>query len=158
MGVTRVVGHVGWWTFVVACLLVRSPSSGQPRRYADYLPVGDSGWTAYVPLTDAVAGMPPDGFAANNALTTVAMLAAVVTVVAAVTEAWLGRDWLTGALTCLTPVIGGFLVAAGADGGIGNHRLDWWVVLVLVLVGVAVREVWSRGLAPTRLAPGDRPG
>ncbi|GED96430.1 hypothetical protein [Gordonia crocea] len=155
----RIVGHVGWWVFVVACLFRRSVDGGGiPRRYADYLPAEDFGWTAYVPLTDSATGIPDDGFAALNTLATITVVALAVTVLAALAQAWLGRDWPTGAITVVTPLLGGYAVLVAGHGGVGGHRFSWWILFGLALLGVAIREVWSRGFAPSAARRAERVG
>ena len=146
------VGHVSWWVFVVTALFNRGPMGSGPRRYADYVPVQDRGWTAYTPLTGSLHSPPSDGFTALNILSTLTVVAAVITVAAAVAEGLLGRRWMTGLLTVGAPLLGGALVLVASHGGFG----DWYLLLVAALCGVAIREVWSRAFAPTRLPRPDR--
>ncbi|OBI66152.1 hypothetical protein A5664_14735 [Mycolicibacterium fortuitum] len=170
MRVARVTGHVNWWVFVVARLMseLGLTMGGQmPRRYADYagdsifgtgLGVrGDYGWTAYTPLTDGPPTGLSDPFFETNVLSTISIVALAVTTIAAVVEAVLARRWLSGAGTVLAPVIGAAIILTALherSGYLGGGRLELplFVVFVLVLLGVAVREVWSRVLEP-RLAP-----
>lgn len=152
--VARVVGHVSWWVFVVARLMSDwgLATGGMPRRYADY------GWSAYEPLTDR----PPSGisehFFNTNVIATVAVAALAATVIAAVVEAILCRRWLLGAGTVLAPVTGAAIILtalyerAGYLGG-GQLHLPLLTVFMLVLLGVAVREVWSRGVVPRWFRP-----
>lgn len=164
MRVARVAGHVSWWVFVVARLMsgLGLTMGGMPRRYADYnadsifgsgLGGADYGWAAYTPLTDRPPSALADPFDSANIISTVAFIALTVTVIAALVEAVLARRWLVGAATVLAPVVGAVIILialyerVGFIGG-GHFGLRPLVVFVLVLFGVAVREVWSRVLAP----------
>lgn len=145
----RVVGHVFWWIFVVSELLTERPIVGMPRRYADYVAV-DDGWTAYTPLT------PSDGFVAVNVLSTASLIALVVTVAAAFVEAVACRRWVAGVVTVLAPIIGALIVIVGSaarySGVWDDVQLRPVLAAGVVLVGVAVREVWARGCAPAAVA------
>ncbi|MBM7369463.1 hypothetical protein [Gordonia hydrophobica] len=144
----RALGHVCWWIFVVTRILPENPATGgMPRRYADYLPLtrGDHGWTAYSPLASP-------GFVDLNILATASLIAFVVTVGAALVEAVLCRRWVPGILTVVAPVVGGAIVAVGSAARYGGVWDGVWLRPALaagiVLIGVAVREVWARGRAP----------
>jgi len=152
MRIARVIGHVGWWVFVLGAVFTRfvQPIGFGPRRYADYLSTEDHGWTAYLPLTDDVFD---DRFAEANIFATVTLVAAVVVLLAAITEAVLGRRLVTGLLTIAAPLVGGALVFLVARGGIDSAQLRPVILFALALLGVAIREVWSRALAPTRELP-----
>lgn len=161
----RVTGHVSWWVFVVARLMSElglTLGGGLPRRYADYgegsifgtgLGHGDFGWTAYEPLTDRPPSGLSDPLHAANIIATVSVAALAVTVIAALVEAILGRRWLLGAGTVIAPVTGAAIILtalyerAGYLGG-GHLDLPVLMVFVLVLLGVATREVWSRVILP----------
>lgn len=147
--IATVAGHVAWWVFVVARLMSELGLTlpGAPRRYADYLGE-DTGWTAYSPLTYADSGW-RDPFAQANVLTTIWLAALVVTVLAAVVQAVIVRRLWRGVATVAAPVIGGLIILwslAHRDGylGVNGPQLPILVVLVLVLIGVAVRELGSR--------------
>ncbi|MGV0773210.1 hypothetical protein [Mycobacterium syngnathidarum] len=163
--ISRITGHVSWWVFVVARLMSElglTVGGGMPRRYADF--TGDSlfgsglghddyGWTAYTPLTDRPPSAPADPFFTANLIAAVAVIALAVTVVAALVEAVVERRWLVGAGTVLAPILGAAIILtalyerAGFLGG-AHFDLSPLLVFLLVLLGVAVREVWSRALAP----------
>lgn len=135
---------------------------GMPRRYADYsadsifgsgLGQADYGWTAYEPLTDRPPSALADPFYSANIIVTVSVAALAVTVIAALVEAVLGRRWLSGAGTVLAPIIGAAIILTALyerAGFLGGGQLDLppLLVFLLVLLGVAAREVWSRALAP----------
>ncbi|OBB88036.1 hypothetical protein A5779_32355 [Mycolicibacterium peregrinum] len=165
VGVARVVGHVSWWIFVVARLMSElglTMGGGMPRRYADYsadsifgsgLGQADYGWTAYEPLTDRPPSALADPFYSANIIVTVSVAALAVTVIAALVEAVLGRRWLSGAGTVLAPIIGAAIILTALyerAGFLGGGQLDLppLLVFLLVLLGIATREVWSRALAP----------
>ncbi|BBY98201.1 hypothetical protein AWC04_12770 [Mycolicibacterium fallax] len=152
----RVTGDASWWVFVVGVLIAEIYSFGLPRRYADYeesifgvgLGQSDFGWTAYQPLTDQPSPV-IDFFYSANAVASAAAFALVLTMIAAVVEAVAVGRWPVGVAGILAPVAGAGIILATLH---YRHGLDLWlnltVVFVLVLVGVAVREVWVRGWAP----------
>ncbi|MFL0289174.1 hypothetical protein ACJH6H_28455 [Mycobacterium sp. SMC-21] len=161
--IAHVTGAVSWWVFVVARLMTEMNSApmnfGLPRRYADYdesiFGVGlghkDFGWTAYEPLT----GHPPsslnDGFFIMNVLSTVAVVALAITAIAAVVEAISVARWPAGIVTILAPITGAAIILSALHYGTGfggGLKLSLLVVFALVLVGIAIREVWSRVWAP----------
>ncbi|OLP03853.1 hypothetical protein BVU76_02025 [Mycolicibacterium porcinum] len=163
--ISRVSGHASWWVFVVARLMSElglTVGGGMPRRYADFtedsifgsgLGHDDYGWTAYTPLTDEPPSALADPFFAANIMATIAVAAVAITVVAALVEAIAERRWLVGAGTVLAPILGAAIILTalyerpGFLGG-GHFDLPPLVVFVLVLIGVAVREVWSRAVSP----------
>lgn len=163
---SHVTGHVSWWVFVVARLMsdLGLMVGGMPRRYADYtadsifgsgLGQTDYGWTAYVPLTDQPTSPPTDYFSTANIIATVTVVAVAVTVIAAVAEAIAAGRWPAGVLTILAPIAGAAIVLTALyarTGLAGDLQLNLVTVFVLVLLGVMVREVWSRVWAP-RLLP-----
>ncbi len=160
--IAYVTGAVSWWVFVVARLMTEKNSAplnfGLPRRYADYdesiFGVGlghkDFGWTAYEPLTDHPLAL-NDGFFIVNVLSTVAVVALAITTIAAVVEAISVARWPAGIVTILAPIIGAAIILSALHYGTGfggGLELSLLVVFALVLLGVAIREVWSRLWAP----------
>ncbi|VEG15999.1 Uncharacterised protein [Mycolicibacterium phlei] len=153
--VARVTGHVLWWVFVVAQLISEMTSFGLPRRYADYdesifgvgLGQGDSGWAPYVLVTDGPPSGLSDPFYNANIIATVAAVALAVTMLAAVVEAVAVRRWRAGVATILTPVVGAGVILSALYYRSGA-ALNLVAVLVLVLFGIGIREVWSRVWAP----------
>ncbi|OBB10314.1 hypothetical protein A5761_28020 [Mycolicibacterium setense] len=150
--VARATGATSWWVFVVARLMAEMNSFGLPRRYADYgsesifgvgLGHSDSGWTAYEPLTDF--------FYSVNLVSSVAVFSLAVTVIAAVVEAVAVGRWSAGVATILTPIAGAGIILTALyyrSGFADGLQLNLTVVFALVLLGVAIREVWSRAWAP----------
>ncbi|MFT4086476.1 MAG: hypothetical protein QM658_04870 [Gordonia sp. (in: high G+C Gram-positive bacteria)] len=149
--VARGTGHVCWWLFVLSALFaVLSLGPSGPMRYADYRP--DFGWTAYTPLTDSSPALSAasSNFTAVNFFATLALVAVAITVCAAVAEAVFGRRLWTGVVTVVAPVVGGLLIAIVHNGGVGSMYFRIEILFALAVLGVAIREVWSRALAPTR--------
>lgn len=160
--VAHVTGDIAWWVFVVGRLMseLAFPSFGMPRRYADYDEslfgtglgnADDEGWSAYVPLTDQPPSMLTDTLVNANVVAASATGALAVTLIAATTEAVARGRWRTGVGTVVAPLVGAFVILFALyerDGILGGGRLDLPLVgvFVLVLLGVAVREVWSRVL------------
>lgn len=157
--VARIVGDSSWWVFVVARLMAEINSFGIPRRYADYdeaifgvgLGHSDFGWTAYEPLTDRAPSPVTDFFYSVNLVSSVTIVALVVTVIAAVVEAVAVGRWPAGVATILTPVAGAGVILTALyyrSGLAGGPQPSLAAVFVLVLLGVAIRETWSRVWAP----------
>jgi heme/copper-type cytochrome/quinol oxidase subunit 1 len=161
--IAHVTGAVLWWVFVVARLMAEMNSaawnSGLPRRYADYdesiFGVGlghkDFGWTAYEPLTDHPPSSLNDGFFIVNVIASVAVAALAITAIAAIVEAISVARWPAGIATILTPITGATIILSALHYGTGfggGLKLSLLVVFALVLLGVAIREMWSRVWAP----------
>ncbi|MGC5024407.1 hypothetical protein ACLQ3K_06580 [Tsukamurella sp. DT100] len=141
--------------FVVARLMAELGMTipGGSSRYWTMV-TSDPGWTAYSPLTFADSGW-RDPFAQANVLTTIWLAALVVTVIAAVVQAVLVRRLWRGVGMVLATVTGGLIILwalAHRDGylGVGGPQLPILVVLVLVLGGVAVRELGMRVAVSSR--------
>lgn len=156
--VARAAGGGLWWVFVVGVLMAEMNSFALPRRYADYssesifgvgLGQSDFGWVGYQPLTDQPQSPVTDFFYSANLVASVAAVALAVTVIAAVVEAVAVGRWPAGVATILTPTFGSALILTALHYRHGMElQLNVAAVFVLVLIGVAVREVWSRGFAP----------
>ncbi|WP_285034588.1 hypothetical protein [Mycolicibacterium sp. lyk4-40-TYG-92] len=161
--IAQVTGAVSWWVFVVARLMTEMNSaalnSGLPRRYADYdgsiFGVGlghkDFGWTAYEPLTNHPPSPLNDVFFVANVIASVAVVALVITAIAAVVEAVSVARWPAGIATILAPITGAAVILTALHYGTGfgsGLQLNLLIVFALVLLGVAIREVWSRVWAP----------
>lgn len=161
--IAHVTGAVSWWVFVVARLMTEMNSaawnSGLPRRYADYddsifgvgLGHNDFGWTAYEPLTNHPPSPLNDVFFLANVMASVTVVALAITAIAAVVEAVSVARWPAGIATILTPVTGAAIILSALYYGTGfgsGLQLNLLIVFALVLVGIAVREVWSRVWAP----------
>lgn len=161
--IAHVTGAVSWWVFVVARLMTEMNSaplnSGLPRRYADYdesiFGVGlghkDFGWTAYEPLTNHPPSPLNDVFFIANVIASVAVVALAITTIAATVEATTVARWPAGIATILTPISGAVIILSALHYGTrfgGGFQLNLVIVFVLVLVGIAIREVWSRVWAP----------
>ncbi|WP_235654181.1 hypothetical protein [Mycolicibacterium houstonense] len=148
------VGDSAWWAFVVGGLVAETNSFGFPRRYADYrsesifgvgLGHSDFGWTAYEPLTDRTSSPMLDFFYSVNAVLSIAAAALAATVIAAVVDAVAVGRWPAGVATILAPIAGAGVIVTALHYRSG---MDLTVVFVLVLLGVAIREAWSRVWAP----------
>lgn len=169
----RVTGHVSWWVFVVARLMsVAGPDDGRRpaaplrglrRRFRVRDRSRSSGLRLdrlRAPDRPATVGL-SDPFYVANVLATVTVAALAVTVIAALFEVVLERRWLLGVGTVIAPVIGAVIILtalyerAGYLGG-GHLDLPVLVVFALVLLGVAIREVWSRVWAMKLTAPVDK--
>ncbi|MGW6035365.1 hypothetical protein ACWFOS_17075 [Gordonia terrae] len=147
----RVTGHVMWWIFVVSALFAGGISWWREYSAVDASFVsGLYGFTIYTPTTGAgyidLASSPSPQWWQDPAV--YALTAFVLLVVAAVVDAIATRQVLSGIVTVLVPFVALALFALATPGAINGVFLHSAVALLLVLVGVAVREVWMRALAP----------
>lgn len=154
-------GAVSWWVFVVARLMIEVNSFGVPRRYATGcadvsifgvdLGRNDTGWAIFSPLADPIVPISP--FDDMNLLAGSTLTALAMTEISAVIEAVAVRRWPAGVLTIVTPIIGAAIILCTLDYSVygSTPQLNATVVFMLVLLGVAVREVWSRVWAPRAL-------
>jgi heme/copper-type cytochrome/quinol oxidase subunit 1 len=111
----------------------------------------DFGWTAYEPLTNHPSSPLNDVFFTSNVIASVAVVALAITAIAAVVEAISVARWPAGIATILAPITGAAVILTALYYGTGfggGLRLNLLIVFALVLLGVAIREVWSRVLAP----------
>lgn len=142
----RIVGHVMWWVFVVSALF-----AGGITWWSPYESLGApfGGW-AIGSGSGFIAFSPGPQWWQDPAV--YAPVAFVLVVVAAVVDAVAARGLIAGIVTVAVPFIAlGFFVLA-TPGGIDGVFLHSAVSLVLVLVGVAIREVWMRAGAPRVIA------
>lgn len=157
MRAIRAVGHVSWWVFVVGAVIAQLTSNT-----LWLWPGGSSsfGWTAYTPQTNGVLYQgdygPVGGDQPSSVVAVVALLALVVTIAAAVIEAYRGGHWSSGVVTVLAPIVGAVFVLFNVVGSVIGAQFFTHIAFALVLIGVAIREVWSRGFAPTRLTTDSR--
>lgn len=162
----RLAGHVCWWVFVVATLIAGGvkwlpvgiilgttgtscapPVTGRiayqpftsdmPRAYADYLP--SDGWEH--------AWVSPPMYS---------LVAFLAVMICAVIQAAAMPRVSAAAVTVLVPILSAAIIAFALSDGV------WWGfcpspvnALILTLVGVAIREVWARGVAPVLAPTGD---
>lgn len=128
----HVTGHACWWIFVVATLWPETTRYGwtagadMPRRYADYVP--------------------SDGFCMA---TPVAGLAFLVLIIAAAVEAASVGRLVPGLVTVGVPFLAAIVIWSVAPGGCGGHTdTALFPAMAIVLLAIAVREVWARAFAP----------
>lgn len=163
--IARSTGTVAWWLFVVARLVTEMNTYG-PYRYTSYLPLTLFGigqgstecdFTNYAPITDYGARVGPGlGFHSIDVFSAIALLSFVVLMIAAVTEAMTTRSWLSVAVPVGAAAI--ILVALHDRTSLSSDsQMNQYIVFVLVLAGIGIREVWSRrhtvdSAAPTAIA------
>ena len=154
----RPVGHVGWWTFVVATLYAGGVYWWGSRQGIGAPMMHNGSWSVYVPLTSGAGyeDIPADTFSFWRATSTdnwhapstCALIAFVVVVLAATIEALTARRVGPGIVTVAVPFISlGLFVLATPD-TFDGIRLKWELAMSITLVGIAIREVWTRFLLP----------
>ncbi|WP_439028884.1 hypothetical protein [Gordonia terrae] len=150
----RIVGHVMWWVFVVSALF-----AGGITWWRVHESVGASfggglgGWTIYTPYLPVtgtgyvdLAFSPGPEWWQNPAV--YALAAFVLVVVAAIVDAFASRRLVVGIITVVTPFAALTLFVLATPGAIDGVYLHSTVSLTLVLVGVAIRELWMRAGVP----------
>ncbi len=134
--IAHVTGDAAWGVFVVARLMAEMSSYGLPRRYADY----SSGSLFTTVAADTISAC--------------VIGALAVVIIAAVVEAIAIGRWPAGMGTIAAPVLGAAVILTAlyerAGHPFGGLQLNLVIVFVLVLVGVACRQVWSQAFAPRR--------
>ncbi len=139
----HIAGHAFWWVFVVATML-----AGGITWFGDG-EQDDFGWTAYTPLVDLPRRyadyLPSDGFEPAGVMSVIGFC---LLVLAALVEAVAVRRVVAGVITVAVPFAAATLIWSALPRGHGNFYLEPTVALVVILVAVAIREVWERRLAP----------
>jgi hypothetical protein len=148
----RITGHVMWWVFAVAALFAGGITWWMEYRAIDasFVSGGPDGWTVYTPMTgtgfvDLIGSSAPEWWQGPAVY---AFAAFVLVVVAATVDAFAARHFIAGIVTVVVPFLALALFVLATPGAIDGIFLHPTVSLVLVLVGVAVREVWMRAGAP----------
>lgn len=156
----HVTGDVAWWVFVVARLMVEIDSYGLSGRYGDYsrslfttvFDVPGRGWTSYTPQTGRLPPGLHDSVLAGDVISACAIGALAVVITTAVIEAIAVGHWRAGIGSIAAPIAGAavilFALHERTGGFVGGQQLNTFIAFVLVLVGVAIRQVWSQALAP----------
>ena len=151
----RIVGHSAWWIFVVATLFAGGITWTGVSRYGHYIGATsftkEYGWTAYTGLTDApvaianFAGSSYDPWSDPELLSAIAFGAVLI---AAVVEAIAVRRLAPGIVTVAAPCVAFGLLLLATPGVLESVGLDTLTIMAIVLIAVAVREVWARRFAP----------
>ena len=153
--VARLAGHAAWWVFVVATLFAGGITwlgNDHEYQHPPFLLRSDE-WMVYSTVPESsqataeyvdVAVALPYEWWRDGELLSAAMF--VLVMIAAVVEAAAARRLWRGLITVGAPCVAlGLLVIATPDTDVES---DMTAALVLVLVAVAVREVWARCFAP----------
>lgn len=143
----RISGYAFWWVFIAATMVAGGLS------WADGVGQDDFGWTAYTPSPYEPRRyadyLPSDGFDITPAMT---FLAFCLLVLAALVEAVAVRRVAAGIITVAVPFVAAVLIWSAMPRGHQNFSLAPVPALLVILAAVAIREVWSRHLAPS-IAP-----
>ncbi|WP_238421820.1 hypothetical protein [Gordonia sp. 'Campus'] len=149
----RTVGHVMWWVFVVAALF----AGGITWWMTEYVAVdasfvgGSHGWTVYTPtsgashVVDLIGSSGPEWWQDPAVY---ALAAFVAVAIAAIVDALAARRLIAGIITVAAPFVALGLFVLATPGAIDEVYLHSTVSLVLILIGVAIREVLMRAIAP----------
>ena len=150
----RITGHTAWWIFVVATLFAGGITWTGVSRYGNYKATSftkEYGWTAYTGLTDAPVGIANFVGSSYDPWSDPELWSAIVfgvVLVAAVVEAISAREVLPGIVTVAAPCVAFGLLLLATPGVLDGIQLGTTTTIGVVLVAVAVREVWARRLAP----------
>jgi hypothetical protein len=151
----RSVGHGAWWIFVVATLFAGGITWTGVSRYGNYIGATsfteEYGWTAYTGLTDSPVGIANFAGSSYDPWSDPELWSAIAfgaVLVAAVVEAISARDVVPGIVTVAAPCVGLGLLLVVTPGVLDSVQLGTMTTIGVVLVAVAVREVWARRFAP----------
>ncbi|MGY3554932.1 hypothetical protein [Williamsia sp. R60] len=159
----RITGHVAWWVFVVVTLFAGGITWTGASEYLG--PASGTGWSgnrqAYSEITAPVAianftgtssfeanSWPGPGADPWTELEVLSVIAFVVVILAAVAAAISVRRLVPGVVTVAAPCVAFGLLLLATPGVLDSVRFGTMQTLGLVLVAVAVREVWARRFAP----------
>ncbi|RDI69500.1 hypothetical protein DFR76_1011041 [Nocardia pseudobrasiliensis] len=147
-----------WWFFVIATLLAGGVTwlgdfaeggigHGFLSLCDEVAPTG--GWFLDLPQGYAEY-LPGDALPAVWASTSLySLVGFVIVVVAALVEALCARQPVAGLITVAVPFLSTALIAVARPGGYGGLVLAPLPAFGLILIAVAIREMWARALAPT---------
>lgn len=157
--IARITGHVAWWVFVVVTLFAGGVTWTGATEYLG--PTFDTGWSgnqqAYSEIKAPVAIANFTGASSFEhdlwtdpwtELEVLSVAAFVVVLLAAVVEALSSRQLVPGIVTVAAPCVAFGLLLLATPGVLDSVRFGTMQTLGVVLVAVAVREVWARGFAP----------
>ncbi|MGY3556539.1 MULTISPECIES: hypothetical protein [Actinomycetes] len=155
----RITGHSVWWVFMVVTLFAGGITwtGASSYGYGYFLGAtsfaGWSGdWTANTPIQAPVA---ITDFAASSSyqdpwtqLEVWSVVTFVVVLIAAVVEAIAVRQVVPGIVTVAAPCVAFGLLLLATPGVLDSVEFSTMLTVAVVLVAVAVREIWARGFAP----------
>lgn len=147
----RNTGHIAWWVFVVATLFgggVTWLGLGEEAPFS----TRSTGWTSYTPLTDHPVGIAnfagPAPYEWWTEPEVFAAVAFALVVLAAAGEAIAVRQIVRGVVTVAAPFVALGILLFVTPTVVTSIELDKIPTMALVLLAVAVREVWARRFAP----------
>ena len=151
----RITGHSAWWIFMVATLYAGGITWTGVSRYGSYIGATsftkEYGWTAYTGLTDLPVGIADFAGSSYDPWTDPELWSAIAfgaVLIAAVVEAVSAREVLPGIVTVAAPCVAFGLLLLATPGVLDSVQLGTMTTIGVVLVAVAVREVWARRFAP----------
>ena len=152
---TRITGHVSWWVFVVVTLFAGGITWTGASEYLG--PASGTGWSgnrqAYSEIKAPVAIANFTGTSSFEhdpwtQLEVLSVIAFAVVIIAAVIEAVSSRQVVPGIVTVAAPCVAFGLLLLATPGVLDSVRFGTMQTLGVVLVAVAVRELWARRFAP----------
>ena len=151
----RITGHAAWWIFVVATLFAGGITWTGVSRYGNYIGATsltkEYGWTAYTGLTDSPVGIADFAGSSYDPWRDFELWSAIAfgaVLIAAVVEAISARQLLPGLVTVAAPCVAFGLLLLVTPGVLDTVGFDTMVAMAVVLIAVAVREIWARRFAP----------
>ena len=150
-----ITGHVAWWVFVVVTLFAGGITWTGASEYLG--PTSGTGWSgnrqAYSEITAPVAIANFTGASSFEhdpwtQLEVLSVTAFAVVLLAAVIEAIASRQVVPGIVTVAAPCVAFGLLLSATPGVLDSIQFGTMQTLGVVLVAVAVREVWARRFAP----------
>lgn len=151
----RITGHVAWWVFVVVTLFAGGITWTGASEYLGSASgtVWSENRQAYSEITAPVAIANFTGASSFEhdpwtQLEVLSVTAFAVVLLAAVIEAIASRQVVPGIVTIAAPCAAFGLLLLATPGVLDSVRFGTMQTLGVVLIAVAVREVWARRFAP----------
>ncbi|MCK0515635.1 hypothetical protein [Williamsia sp. DF01-3] len=151
----RITGHAAWWVFMVATMFAGGITWTGVSRYGNYIGATsftkEYGWTAYTGLTDSPVGIANFASSSYDPWTDPELWSAIAfgaVLIAAVVEAISARKVLPGIVTVAAPCVAFGLLLLATPGVLDTVEFDTILTMGVVLIAIAVREIWARRLAP----------
>ncbi|MFI1918137.1 hypothetical protein [Nocardia sp. NPDC020380] len=144
--ITRIVGEVSWWVFVVAVLLGEATAAG-PMTSSLVDRQGCVPGDSVQRLCLSTANSPDT--LASHAMDPYVTAALALVVLAALIEAVVAGRLVPGLVTVAAPILAAVMIIDTL------HRNWWWQggfaaakTLAIIVAAIAIREVWAHVLAP----------
>ncbi|MGW2660793.1 hypothetical protein ACWCW7_07485 [Nocardia tengchongensis] len=145
--IARGAGQIAWWVFLIALLLAQATAAAGPATSPTVEPFDcDRGESVY---TICVTTVRHGESWASDVMTPYGRAAFILVLLAAVAEAVAVGRLVPGLITIAVPIVSALIILNTLT------RTKWWYdtpdtaqTVALIVVAIAIREVWTHILAP----------